>query len=75
MVDLRVPLDFNVHKDLSYMVVRTPTNIIRLVANFVSHRNTTFYHLCTTFLVCQIYLVVNVVEGCKLIKNVYLIRE
>ena len=57
------------------MVVRTPTNIIRLVANFVSHGKTTFYHLLTTFLVCQISLVVNVVKGCKLIEDVYLIEE
>ena len=27
------------------MVVRTPTNIIRLVANFVSHGKTNFYHI------------------------------
>ena len=57
------------------MVVWTLTNIIRLVPNFLSHWKTTFYHLLTTFLVCQISLVVNVVEGCKLIEDVYLIEE
>ena len=46
MVVLRVPLDFLFTRiSQRNMVVRTPTNIIRLVANFVSHGKTTFYHI------------------------------
>ena len=60
------------------MVVRTPTNIIRLVANFVSHGKTTFYHILPPSY--HLSGLPNIFrcerrKGHKLIEDVYLIEE
>ena len=49
--------------------------VLRVPLDLNVHKDFSTGYLLTTFLVCQISLVVNVVEGCKLIEDVYLIGE